>query len=242
MSDIRVLPADGWASAVAAALIAQLHEQPALRLCLPTGVTPAPLYAELAAAAQRGEVSLAGATIVLLDEWVGLAPDDPARCDVALRRALLDHLPEPPRAFHSIRVDDLPPADAAAEHDRLAAQGMDLALVGLGGNGHVGFNEPGSTADSATRVVELAQETIAGATARYGARSRPAAGVTLGLARLLEATELWLLVTGAHKAGVLRAALDGPEAPGVPASYLRRHPRLVVWADEPAAGEAGEPG
>jgi glucosamine-6-phosphate deaminase len=239
MAQLRVVPGTEWARTVARVLASRLAQAPELRLCLPTGDTPLPVYAQVVAAARQGQVSLAGATVLLLDDWVGLAPDDPARCDRALGRALLDELPEPVRAFHRFRVDELAPEAAAAEHERVAALGLDLALVGLGANGHVGFNEPGSTADSPTRVVALAPETLEAAAARYGARSKPTGGVTLGLARLLEARELWLLVTGSHKAAVLRAALQGPETPACPASFLRRHPRLVVWADEEAAASLG---
>ncbi len=238
MADIRVLPAGLWAAAVAHALAERLRATPALRICLPTGSTPPPLYRELVAAAGRGEVSFADAELVLLDEYVGLAPDDPARCDVQLRADLVDPLPVGPAAFHAIRVDELPAEEAAAAHDALAERGLHLALVGLGRNGHVGFNEPGSAADSPTRVVELTPESVA-ASAEYGARSVPTLGVTIGLARLLEADELWLLVTGAHKVEVLRATLEGPETPDVPASYLPRHPRLVVWADQEATAEFG---
>jgi glucosamine-6-phosphate deaminase len=102
-------------------------------------------------------------------------------------------------------------------------------------NGHVGFNEPGSRPDDPTRLVRLAVSSREAATARYGAARTPTAGITIGLGRLLEAGECWLLVTGARKAAILRRALDEPEGPDCPASYLRRHPRLVVFADEDAA-------
>ena len=102
-------------------------------------------------------------------------------------------------------------------------------------NGHVGFNEPGSRPDDATRLVRLAISSREAAVARYGAGSVPTAGITVGLARLLEAGECWLLVTGERKAAILRRALDEPEGPDCPASYLRRHPRLTVFADEAAA-------
>jgi glucosamine-6-phosphate deaminase len=236
MADVRVLPTDEWAGAVAGYLVARLHEQPRMRLCLPTGDTPAPLYSRLAQAAREDEASFADVEIVLLDEYLGLAPDDPARCDAQLLHDLVDRLPAGPRAFHAIPVDTLAPEDAARVHDAVAAEGLDIALVGLGRNGHVGFNEPGSTADSPTRVGELTAESVE-ASAEYGARGTPRHGITLGLSRLLQAREIWLLVTGAHKAEVLRAALEGPETADVPASYLRRHPRLVVLADEEAAAD-----
>ena len=174
-----------------------------------------------------------GATVILLDEWVGLPPGDPARCDVP-----------PPAGAHrpaggaaGVRPDrvDGPDDEAAALAHDSAARGLDLAVLGLGMNGHVGFNEPGSRPDDATRLVRLAVSSREAATARYGASAVPTAGITVGLARLLAAGECWLLVTGGRKAQVLRRALEQPEGPDCPASYLRRHPRLTVIADEAAA-------
>jgi glucosamine-6-phosphate deaminase len=231
--DLRVLPAAAWAAAVADAFVERLQAEPRLRVCLPTGDTPSPLYEELVARELRGEVSFAQATVVLLDEWADLPPGDPARCDVRLRRELLDRLAPPPR-FVPIDVDGSDDAAAARRHDE-AARHLDLALLGLGMNGHVGFNEPGSRPDDPTRLVRLARSSREAAMARYGAARMPTGGITVGLARLLEAREAWLLVTGASKAGVLRRALREPEGPDCPASYLRRHQRLIVFADEAAA-------
>jgi glucosamine-6-phosphate deaminase len=230
---LEVLPTGEWAAAVASRLADRLRERPGLRVCLPTGDTPTPVYAELLAAERRGDVSFAAATVVLLDEWAGLPPGDPARCDVRLRRELIDPLTAPP-AFVPIDVDG-PDDDAAALAHDAAARGLDLAVLGLGMNGHVGFNEPGSRPDDPSRLVRLAVSSREAATARYGASSVPTAGITVGLARLLEAGECWLLVTGERKAQVLRRALDEPEGPDCPASHLRRHPRLTVFADEAAA-------
>ena len=232
--ELRVLPAATWAVVVADAFLERLSARPGLRVCLPTGDTPGPLYAELAARDARSpDGAYAQATVVLLDEWLGLPPGDAARCDVRLRRELLDRLAPPPR-FVGVDVDASDDGLAALAHDR-AARGLDLALLGLGMNGHVGFNEPGSRPDDPTRVVRLARSTRQSAMARYGAGQAPTGGITVGLARLLEAGQAWLLVTGAHKASVLRRALRLPEGPDCPASYLRRHPRLTVFADEAAA-------
>jgi len=230
---LEVLPVGGWAATVASRLCHRLMERPGLRVCLPTGDTPTPVYAELVARERRGEVSLAHATVVQLDEWAGLPPGDPARCDARLRRELIDRLAAPP-VFVSIDADGPDDEAAALAHDS-AARGLDLAVLGLGMNGHVGFNEPGSHPDDPTRLVRLAVSSREAATSRYGADSTPTAGITVGLARLLEAEECWLLVTGERKAQVLRRVLEQPEGLDCPASYLRRHPWLTVFADEPAA-------
>ena len=224
---LEVLPADGWADAVAAALTDRLRATPRLRLCLPTGETPAPLYAALAAAHAD---AWSQATVVLLDDYVGLSADDPAAGGPRLRREIVDHV----RPAEFIDIDQSGDLEAAVRRHDEAAIGLDLAIVGLGLNGHIGFNEPGSTAASPTRVVDLHRRSREAA-AGYGAEEAPERGITIGLARLLEARELWLLVTGARKAEILRAALEGPETPDVPASFLRRHPNLRVMADDAAA-------
>ena len=225
---LDIHPAADWADAVATALTDRLRATPRLRVCLPTGETPAPLYAALAASADADVWSQA--TVVLLDDYVGLSADDPAAGGPRLRREVLDAVR--PAAF--IEIDQSGDLEAAVRQHDEAARDLDLALVGLGLNGHIGFNEPGSSADSPTRVVDLHPDSRAAAEG-YGAGGAPERGITIGLARLLESRELWLLVTGERKAEILRAALEGPETPAVPASYLRRHLNWRVMADDAAA-------
>jgi glucosamine-6-phosphate deaminase len=225
---LEIHPAADWADAVAAALTDRLRATPRLRVCLPTGETPAPLYAVLAASADADLWSQA--TVVLLDDYVGLSADDPAAGGPRLRREIVDHVR--PAAF--IEIDQSGDLEAAARHHDEVARDLDLAIVGLGANGHIGFNEPGSTADSPTRVVDLHPDSREAAE-RYGTDAAPKRGITIGIARLLEARELWLLVTGLRKAEILRAALEGPETSDVPASFLRRHPTWRVMADDAAA-------
>ena len=178
-----------------------------------------------------GSCALADTTIFLLDEFGGLPEGDPGRCDSMIDHFLLEGLAARP-TFHAPSVD---PPDPEGYQRLIDDGGLDLALLGLGGNGHIGMNEPGSEADSPTRVVELARSTSDHA-AEYGASAKPTWGVTLGMRSILEAGEVWLMVTGAHKRDILRTALEGPVDPEVPASLLREHPRFRVLADESAAG------
>lgn len=232
---LEITAVEDWADRVADELIARVRERPALRLCLPSGDTPSKLFSRLVARSATGEVSFADVTVVLLDEFLGLAADDPARCDLRLNRELLSNLRPAPAAIHTINADASDPEAAARAHDAVAAQGLDLALLGLGMNGHVGLNEPGSGPDSPTRVVGTAAATQEAALGRYGAGSAPVNGITLGMDRLLQAGEIWLLVTGARKADILARTVRGPEGEDCPATFLRRHPRLWVIADEAAA-------
>ncbi len=232
--DLEILAAPAWADRVARLLAERLRANPSLRVCLPTGDTPVPVYDAVVALALDGACSFEDATVVLLDEWVGLPPGDPARCDTRIRAGLIDRLPAPPAVVHVIDADDPLPEAAAARHDQ-EARNLDLVVLGLGPNGHVGFNEPGSVPDSPTRVLPLTAASRDSARARYGSRSVPSAGITIGMDRILAGGEVWLLVAGDRKAQALRRALEGPEGSDCPASYLRRHPRLTVFADEAAA-------
>lgn len=226
---LEIVPEEFWPGVVATAWAERLRTR--LRVCLPTGATPRPVYREVAALAD-----FSATTVFVLDEF-GLPAGDPARCDQMLGTDLLSRLSAPPEL-----VDSLDPEkeDLVAECRRYSATvadgGLDLTLLGLGRNGHLGLNEPGSRVDSPTRVVELADETRR-SLVRYGAREATDWGMTLGLREIMASEEIWLLVRGAHKTSVLRRTLGDPVGPHLPATYLREHPNVVIWADEAAAAE-----
>ena len=232
---VEVFASADWADRVAGRLAERIAADPSMRLCLPTGSTPLPVYERLPALLRERDVSTAEATVVLLDEYLGLPAGHPARCDATLRRALLDRFDAAP-AFVRFEVDELDPAAAcqafSAALDRIG--GLDLVLLGLGTNGHLGMNEPGSPVDAPTRPVELAPET-ASAARGYGADPPPTRGVTFGMGPIMAAPEVWLLATGERKAAVLQRALNGPIDPDCPASYLRLHPNAAILADDDAA-------
>ena len=233
--DLSVLPAADWADGVADALAQRIEARPHLVLCLPTGSTPRPVYERLPAALSRAGAATRQASVVLLDEYLGLPAGHPVRCDAQLHRQVIKPLPEPPATFLAFDVDGPDPAAACAAYDAAIerAGGLDLVVLGLGTNGHIGMNEPGTGPDAPTRVIELAPSTMAAALA-YGADPPPGHGVTLGLAGILAAREIWLLVSGERKAAILRAVLDGPVTTDVPASLLRGHPGLRIVADDDA--------
>lgn len=233
---VRVGGADAWAQWVAEHVIAHLQQQPALKLCLPTGLTPVPVYARLVQAVRAGRVSFAQAAVVLLDEFGGVAPADPGRCDQMLRRFLLDQVDLRPSAFH--RLDLSGDIDAACRaHEAAVGEGCDLALLGVGTNGHIGMNEPGTAADSLTRRVDLAPETTA-ASARYFSHDElPTWGVTMGIGTIRRSREVLVLATGAGKAAIVRRIVEGPITPDVPATLLADHPASMLVVDEDAAAQ-----
>lgn len=225
---VTSIPDEEWAATVAA----RFHERvdAGMRICLPTGNTTTPFYAEVA---RRG--SLEGVEVFLLDEFGGLPDDDPGRCMSMLNRDLLSRVEGKPKV-HVPDVDASDPEHAADRYgDLIADGGLDLALVGLGANGHIGMNEPGATVDLATRVVQLEPSTSQHA-ADYGATTPPTWGITVGMAELMEAEEVWVLVTGAHKAGILSQTIHGVVDSEVPASYLTEHRNCTFFVDEAALG------
>lgn len=239
---LRVLPtAEAVAEAVAERLVEALARNPELVLALPTGRTPLLLYRHLVALHREGRVSFSRATAFQLDELLGLAPDHPARFAAYLTRHLFQHVDLAQERIQ--RLDGAAPdpeAECARYEDALAAAGgLDVALLGIGDNGHVAFNEPGPTLQARAHVAVLARQTReANAGLFAGEPSHvPTHALTLGMAALLQAREVHLVATGASKADILRAALRGPLTPQVPASFLQLHPRLSVWLDTAALGQ-----
>ena len=230
--------AGSWATTVADLFIERLKARPELRMCLPTGLTPVPVYDRVAAAVAAGEVSFSRAEVFLLDEFGGVDTADPGRCDQMLGRFLIARIDLPPERFH--RLDLTGDIDEACRvYERTIGDGVDLALLGIGTNGHVGMNEPGSARDSLTRRVALAPDTVA-ASARYFGHERrlPTWGVTMGLGTIRRSREIWLLASGAAKTGIVDDLLTGPVTPAVPATQLRDHPSALCIVDDDALTDA----
>ncbi|MCB1488867.1 MAG: glucosamine-6-phosphate deaminase [Bauldia sp.] len=219
-------------------LLAQLRGKPDSLLVLPTGNTPLGLFRELVRAARSGAADFARVRFVTLDEYAGIAGNDRRRLLLWLRKELLDPIGV---ADDSVLAFD-PLADATSEVERIEAGiaeygGVDLAVVGLGPNGHLGFNEPGSPFDSRARQVPLTPESIRSNAAYWGSEADvPATAFTLGLGTLLASRKLVLIASGAAKRDILARTIDGGISPEVPATLLRRHPDSLAIADRAALG------
>lgn len=201
---------------------------------LPSGETPVGLYRELARRVQAGALDLSKVTVFALDEFCGPPPGAPG----TNAAYFASRLTVPVRALHLPRSDA---PDPDAECERFAALlrslgPLDLVTLGIGTNGHIAFNEPGSFFDSRTRRVALTEETRRAHADAFGGLDRvPRTGLTIGIADILEARRALLLASGVAKADILARALRGPETPDVPASALRRHRDITVVADREAA-------
>jgi glucosamine-6-phosphate isomerase len=227
-----------WINTVVALWRDRLRMKPRLRMCLPSGITPNKIYAEMGHAVAAGLVSFREAEIFALDDYGGLAPDDPGRCRNMLRRYLLDHIDLPPERFHFIDTDAHELDRFCRDYDALIESrgGFDVTLLGIGLNGHLGLNEPGSAVDSATRRVEMHESTITASASYLTHSNLPTWGVGVGLKHLLGSHEVWLLANGARKANIIQRTIQGEIGSAVPATLLRTHPNSFLLVD-PGAGE-----
>lgn len=236
-----VSPAD-FGSAAADLVQNQLAVKANAVIGFPTGNTPLPLYHELLRRQQQGQIDLSQLQPVMLDDYLGAVGDEPISFYNWLRREFFD-----PAGIAASRIwrmptdpDGIDEACRRYEQGLVERGGVDLQLLGLGLNGHIGFNEPGSPADSRTRVVKLTETTTVANAAYWSDPSKvPHSGVTMGVGTILEARSIGLLVNGAAKAEILRAALLGPMTTAVPASLLRKVQKVHVVADEAAASQLG---
>lgn len=231
-------------SGEAAELVArEVREKPDAVLGLATGSTPVGMYQELIRQHQAGNLDFSRITTFNLDEYVGLSATHPQSYRVFMHETFFQHVNVQPERIH-IPCGDA--ADLDEECDRYeraiqAAGGIDLQILGIGGNGHIGFNEPGSPVSSRTRVVDLAQRTITD-NARFFASIEevPTKAVTMGIQTILEAKKIVLLACGASKAEAMQRMLEGEITPDVPASLLREHPDVTVIMDRQAAARLSE--
>jgi glucosamine-6-phosphate deaminase len=189
-----------------------------------TGRTPMGLYTELGTRRRAGLLDATAISVFQLDEYLGLQDNDRRSLFGWMRRSFLQPLDVTEDRVVRLPLDgDLDAACAAFDRGLASRGGLDLAILGLGTNGHLGFNEPLSGPEASTRVVELSPLTIE-ANARYwgDAADVPTKAVTMGLSQLLSAGTIVLVVSGASKRAILHEVLEGPIVPEVPASFLRK--------------------
>ena len=217
-----------------AALIAT---RPAATLLVATGNTPMGLYADLARRHQRSELDTSQLRVVQLDEYLGIGEDDRRSLYGWMMRSFVVPLGVPATNVVRLPGDAPDPAAACRDYDAAIARlgGIDLAILGLGPNGHLGFNEPPSEADAPTRVVDLTPESVASKAPYWGGADQVSRqALTAGMDVLLAARRTLLVVAGAHKREILHRTMHGPVSPDVPASFLQQLPSATVIADRAA--------
>lgn len=239
--EVVILPTAHEVGQLAAAMVADLvTRSPRAVLGVATGSSPLALYADLADRRRRGTLDLSGVQAFALDEYVGLPVEHPQSYASIIREEVTKPLRLDASAVH---VPDGAPGDieascAAYEAAISSAGGIDLQILGIGSNGHIGFNEPTSSFASRTRIKTLAPQTRLD-NARFFATAEevPRHCVTQGLGTISEAKKLVLLAQGKHKAQAVAAAVEGPMTSMCPASLLQMHQSAVVILDEPAASD-----
>ncbi|MFT6533420.1 MAG: glucosamine-6-phosphate deaminase [Limimaricola cinnabarinus] len=238
---ILILPDREAAVAACVDLIAQtLTATPDAVLGLATGGTMEPVYAGLLARARAGEVTLNRMTSFNLDEYVGLPPGHPQSYHTYMQERLFGPLGFDPARAHLPRGDASDPMAEAVRYDAaiMAAGGIDLQLLGIGGNGHIGFNEPSSSLASPTRVKTLTRATRAANARFFGPdETVPQFAITMGIATILRSRHAVLLATGGPKAAAVAAMAEGPLSARCPASALQMHPKATIVLDAEAAAD-----
>ena len=226
----------------AAQLVASaIRRKPALALGLATGGTMVAVYQELVRLHKAGSLDFSRVVTFNLDEYLGLPAAHPQSFHHFMHENLFAHVNINPHNVH------IPDGTIRGDYDHYCksyedairqADGIDLQLLGIGRNGHIGFNEPTSSLGSRTRLKVLNQETIDD-NAKFFARGEesPRCAITMGIGSILEARKILLLATGASKAAAVAKSIEGPVTSAVPASALQLHPEVTFVIDDPAAAQ-----
>ena len=238
--NIIICPTAEAASLRAADMITEaVRKRPETVLGLATGSTPTLLYKALIQAHRDG-LDFSRVRTFNLDEYHGLAPDHPQSYRRFMEEQLFNHLNLDLANTH---VPDGLAMDVAAhcaayEAEIKAAGGIDIQVLGIGSNGHIGFNEPASSLVSRTRLVALTQQTISDNARFFDAADEvPRHAISMGIGTILEAKRCIMLCFGEHKAKAVRAAIEGGVSQFTPASALQMHPDTTVFLDEAAAAD-----
>jgi glucosamine-6-phosphate deaminase len=226
---------------LAGMIAAVVHDTPGAVLGLPTGRTPVLLYRDLVARARDGNLDLSRATTFNLDEFLALPATDPGSYRYFMEHHLFGHLGERRPRVHLLDGNAADPDAECARYEAAIADagGIDLQILGLGTNGHIGFNEPAAALAARTHRVELRPETRRSNAGLFGGEVErvPREALSMGMATILQARRLVLLATGESKADCVRKMIEGPLTTTLPASFLQLHSRVEVMLDAAAARE-----
>jgi len=231
--------AEHTARAAARRLLDRLSATPTLVIGLPTGTTPIPLYRALVAAHRRGQADFSRATTFNLDEFLGAGRGDAGSYRTFMERHLFAHINLAPHRAHVL--DGRTPnwrEEVRRYEARIArAGGLDVVVVGIGRNGHLGFNEPAEALTARTHRVTLKAQTRRANAELFDGdwRAVPRQALSMGIGTILGAREVVLIATGPAKARIVARALQGPVTTRVPASLLQVHPHVTVLLDQDAA-------
>jgi glucosamine-6-phosphate deaminase len=244
MMRVRIFPTAGaLARALAGDVARRLTAEPSTVLGLPTGRTPIPLYRELVRLHRAGRADFRCATTFNLDEFLGLDPRDPRSYRAFMQTHLFDHVDLPARRIQFLNGATRDVERECRRYERAIdrAGGIDLQILGLGMNGHIGFNEPARALVAWTHCTRLTPATRRANAGLFDNRvgAVPRDALSMGMATILHARRIVLLATGAGKARCVQRMIEGPVTPRLPGSFLQLHRYAEIWLDRAAAGGLG---
>jgi galactosamine-6-phosphate isomerase len=235
---LQIFP-DAQALAIAAAeqILTCVQTKPNAVLCLTSGETPRLTYQKIVELARERNTGFSQVTFFALDEWLGIASTNPGSCHYFVIENLLKPLSISPKQFHFFDgLSQNPQQICDAIHDKLKRLGgLDLIFVGVGLNGHVGLNEPGTSIHLHAHISELDQQTIDIGQKYFTEKTTLTKGLTIGLADFLEAKAAIVIASGNNKAPIMKQALEGEISNAVPVSLIRQHQNGFVLLDQDAA-------
>lgn len=217
--------------------VKKVRENPKITLGLATGSTPVGMYQYMVKDHKNNGTSYRGVVTFNLDEYVGLEKDDVNSYHYFMHDNLFNHIDIDPQNVHipNGTVDDAEQECKNYEESIRAHGGIDIQLLGIGANGHIGFNEPGSSFSSRTRIVELTPKTRQDNSRFFDKiEDVPTHAITMGMATILESKEIVMLISGKNKQEAMRKLLSGEVTEDFPASALHNHKNVTVIADEEA--------
>ncbi len=212
----------------------QIRQHPDSVLGLATGATPVGMYRELVEKYRRGDIDFAGVRTVNLDEYVGLTPDHAQSYRYYMQRNLFDHVNINPDGTHVPDGMAKCMEEECRRYDQLIEDlgGIDLQVLGIGRNGHIGFNEPSDVFTTDTHVATLTDSTIDANARFFASRDQvPRKVVSMGIRSIFQARRILLIASGEEKAVIVAAAMKGPVTPRVPTSILQLHPDVILVGD-----------
>lgn len=215
----------------------QIKKRPDGLISFPGGDTPLGMVHVFADMVNEGKVDISRTHYVSLDEWVGLSSEDEGSCGLFNQQNLLSRLQHPFAGTHIINgaAEDIE-SERVALNDYISQYGpLNVSVLGIGMNGHLGFNENGVDFDLDAHIIPLSETTLKVMTKYFGEKFHPTHGISQGIRQIMAAKTVILIANGAHKAEILKKAVHGPVTNEVPASVLQNHPNCYVVADEAAA-------
>jgi glucosamine-6-phosphate isomerase len=228
---------DALSNSTSDEIVEAVKKNPAAILCLASGDTPRLAYSLTAKKAIANKVDFSRCTFVALDEWMGVPPDNSGSCQFFLRRHLFDPLHIPENNIHFFDALSTEPQEECEKMNDVIhrKRGIDLMVVGIGMNGHVGFNEPGQSFQQYAHVVDLDETSKVVGQKYFQETTILSKGLTLGLQHMLEAKKVLLIASGLKKAEIIKKTIEEEISPQIPATSIRSHANGYVMLDEEAA-------